>query len=164
MVNKLKVLAIFAVALMCSLHAVADEVAPTKPEPPVGFKSQLSHLDCSHLVHRIYESAGLHYQYATSRVLYRGTEQFQRVLSPHPGDLIAWRGHVGIVVDPSKHIFLSALHTGVKVSSYVSGYWRNRGSARFLRYASSSENPELVARVEDTASLALAAAHSHSNK
>jgi hypothetical protein len=164
MVNKLRLLVILAVALLCSLHAFADQVAPEKPEPPVGFKLQLRNLDCSHLVHRIYESAGLHYQYATSRVLYRGTEQFQPVLNPNPGDLIAWRGHVGIVVDPSKHMFLSALHTGVKVSSYVSGYWKNRGRARFLRYTSSSENPELVARVEDTASLALASARSHSNK
>lgn len=160
MVNKLKFLVFLLVALLCSLHAFADAGAGEKTLPKVRSRLQLSNLDCSHLVHSIYESAGLHYQYATSRVLYRGTGQFQRVLSPNPGDLVAWRGHVGIVVDPSRHIFLSALRTGLKVSSYVSGYWKNRGRARFLRYAPSSENPDLVARVEDTASLALAAASS----
>ena len=119
--------------------------------------SQFRNLDCSHLVHRIYESVGLHYQYTTSRVLYHGTQQFRRVLRPNAGDLIAWRGHVGIVVDPSRHVFLSALKTGVKVSSYVSGYWKNRGNARFLRYATHDESPQTLERVEETASVGLTA-------
>ena len=157
MVNKQKFLFLLPVALLCSLYALADQVAPETSQSQVAPRLLHSKLDCSHLVHSIYESVGLHYHYTTSRVLYRGTEQFQRVMTPNAGDLIAWRGHVGIVVDPSRHMFLSALHTGVKVSSYMSGYWKNRGLARFLRYTPSSENPALVACVEKTASLALAA-------
>jgi cell wall-associated NlpC family hydrolase len=136
----------------------ADTVAGETPLSQVGSRLRLSDLDCSHLVHTIYESVGLHYGYATSRVLYRGTTDFRRVLRPNPGDLVAWRGHVGIVVDPSQHIFLSVLKTGVKTSSYVSDYWKHRGRARFLRYAPRSEDPVLSARVEDTALVALAAA------
>lgn len=160
MVDKVKSRALLTVVLLCSLHAFADAAPVKASRMQVGSRVQLSKLDCSHLVHTIYEIAGLHYEYATSRVLYRGTEQFRRVLSPNPGDLIAWRGHVGIVVDPTTHRFLSVLNTGLKVSSYVSGYWRNRGRARFLRYEAASENRDTVARVEDTASLALAAAGS----
>ncbi|PYT93415.1 MAG: hypothetical protein DMG36_09895 [Acidobacteria bacterium] len=52
--------------------------------------------DCSHLVHTLYEQAGHPYPYASSLDLYRGTGQFIRVRTPQPGDLIVWRGHVGI--------------------------------------------------------------------
>jgi hypothetical protein len=46
------------------------------------------------------------------------------------------------------------------MSSYVSGYWKERGRARFLRYSPTSQTPDTSARVEVTASLALAAASS----
>jgi NlpC/P60 family len=139
-----------------TLSEIGQETRPLQVVPGL----QFNNLDCSHLVHAIYESVGLHYQYTTSRILYRGTEQFRRVMSPKAGDLIAWRGHVGIVVDPSRHLFFSALHTGLKMSSYVSGYWKERGRARFLRYSATSGTPDASARVEVTASLALAAANS----
>jgi len=66
-------------------------------------------------------------------------EGFKRVLHPKPGDLIVWRGHVGIVVDPAEKTFLSALRSGVKTSSYESHYWKRRGKPRFLRYMSPEE-------------------------
>src|SRR5437868_3371688 len=44
--------------------------------------------DCSHLVHDIYEFAGLQYPYAPSRELYRGVDAFERVRTPQPADLI----------------------------------------------------------------------------
>lgn len=167
-VLRLRNLVVLLALPLCGLPAVAAALAPpVQPKEATaaevsfsqaGSQLQLSTLDCSHLVHTIYESVGLHYQYATSRVLYRGNERFRRVLRPNPGDLVAWRGHVGIVVDPSRHIFLSALKTGLKVSSYVSGYWRDRGRARFLRYTPPFENPAALRRVEDTVSVALAAA------
>src|SRR5437762_1044695 len=59
--------------------------------------------DCSHLVHAIYERAGFSYPYASSSDLYDGTDDFQRVTHPQPGDLIVWSGHVGIVVNPAQH-------------------------------------------------------------
>ena len=97
-------------------------------------------LDCSHFVQHLYEQAGLYYGYAPSRTLYDGMEGFKRVVHPRPGDLIVWRGHVGIVVDPEETTFLSALRSGVKVSSYQSHYWKRRGRPRFLRYVGPAES------------------------
>lgn len=54
--------------------------------------------------------------------------------NPHPGDLIAWPGHVGIVVDPLQHSFYSLVRTGLEAQDYRSGYWRSRGIPRFYRY------------------------------
>jgi len=90
--------------------------------------------DCSHLVHDIYELAGLHYTYVPSMDLYHGVNSFERVRTPQPGDLIVWRGHVGLVVDPSEHSFYSSLSTGPKVDTYDSPVWRRRGPVRFFRY------------------------------
>lgn len=96
---------------------------------------QQTDMDCSHLVHYLYQHGGLDYDYANSISLYKGeVEGFRRVIHPRAGDVIAWRGHVGIVVDPEEHTFISALRTGVKVSSYVSNYWKGRGVPRFFRY------------------------------
>lgn len=90
--------------------------------------------DCSHLVHDIYDLAGLHYNYAPSMDLYRGVDSFERVRKPQPGDLIVWRGHVGLIVDPGEHSFYSSLSTGPKVDTYDSPVWRRRGPVRFFRY------------------------------
>jgi hypothetical protein len=95
-------------------------------------------LDCSHLVHAIYKRAGFPYNYANSSELYAGTADFQQVTRPQPGDLIVWRGHVGIVINPSQHSFYSALRPGLGTATYDSGYWRRRGRARFFRYVRSS--------------------------
>jgi cell wall-associated NlpC family hydrolase len=90
--------------------------------------------DCSHLVHAVYKQAGFPYPYSNSRQLYAGIEQFQSVQQPQPGDLVVWRGHVGIVVDPAKGSFFSALRSGGGVAHYDSTYWRRRGRPKFLRY------------------------------
>jgi hypothetical protein len=90
--------------------------------------------DCSHLVHAIYEKAGFPYTYVSSSDLYLGAEEFQRVAQPQPGDLVVWRGHAGIVVNPRQHTFFSALRSGFGVESYDSTYWLSRGHPRFLRY------------------------------
>ncbi len=90
--------------------------------------------DCSHLVHQIYANAGFEYPYASSFEIYAGNENFERVKNPHPGDLIAWRGHVGIVVDPLQHSFYSLVRTGLEAQDYRSEYWRSRGIPRFYRY------------------------------
>jgi hypothetical protein len=90
--------------------------------------------DCSHFVHELYEQAGYTYSYASSRDLYFGVENFVRVRSPQPGDLIVWRGHVGIVLDPREHSFFSSVNSGPRTEYYNSAYWRARGTARFYRY------------------------------
>jgi len=90
--------------------------------------------DCSHLVHAIYERAGFPYAYASSDDLYAGVQRFQRVAQPQPGDLIVWRGHVGIVVRPSRRVFFSFMSAGPGTDDYDAPYWVHRGHARFYRY------------------------------
>lgn len=90
--------------------------------------------DCSHLVHAIYEQAGFPYEYAPSDDLYEGVARFYRVKSPLAGDLVVWRGHVGMVLKPSKHTFFSSLSSGPGTDDYESAYWRHRGVPRFYRY------------------------------
>jgi cell wall-associated NlpC family hydrolase len=93
--------------------------------------------DCSHLVHAIYKRAGFSYAYASSAYLYAGMEGFQRVTHPQPGDLVVWRGHVGIVIQPSRHVFFSYLRRGPGVDDYEAPYWTGRGRPRFYRYIKS---------------------------
>lgn len=90
--------------------------------------------DCSHLVHQIYSNAGFEYPYASSNEIYAGSESFARVKYPHGGDLIAWPGHVGIVVDPARHSFFSLVRSGLGEQDYTAPYWRSRGLARFYRF------------------------------
>ena len=90
--------------------------------------------DCSHLVHQIYSNAGFEYPYASSNEIYAGSESFARVKYPHAGDLIAWPGHVGIVVDPARHSFFSLVRSGLGEQDYTAPYWRSRGIARFYRF------------------------------
>jgi len=97
-----------------------------------------SESDCSHLVHAIYDSAGFPYAYAPSSDLYAGVEGFQRVKQPEPGDLIVWRGHTGIVIKPSQHIFFSFMTSGPGIDDYQARYWRQRGRPRFYRYVKGS--------------------------
>jgi hypothetical protein len=108
-----------------------------------------SESDCSHLVHAVYERAGFEYDYVSSRDLYVGSTNFTRVRVPQAGDLVVWRGHVGIVIDPEEHSFFSFVRSGADTQFYDSPYWRSRGIARFFRYVT-TESPR--------AGLALAAA------
>lgn len=89
--------------------------------------------DCSHVVHAIYANAGHAYPYASSSDIYFGNESFVRVRHPRAGDVIAWWGHVGIVVDPREHSFYSLVRTGLQAQNYESAYWRSRGLPRFYR-------------------------------
>jgi hypothetical protein len=90
--------------------------------------------DCSHLVHQTYFDAGYEYPYASSFELYAGSENFERVRNPQPGDLIVWPGHVGIVLEPLEHSFYSLVSTGLEAQNYQGPYWRSRGRPRFYRY------------------------------
>ena len=107
-----------------------------------------SQIDCSHLVHEIYEQAGLRYPYSTSNELYRGIDEFERVRAPQPADLIVWPGHVGVVVNPQEHSFYSALSTGLKMDSYDAPAWQNRGQARFFRFVMRSAPSQSVATAQ----------------
>jgi cell wall-associated NlpC family hydrolase len=94
--------------------------------------------DCSHLVHAIYNRAGFPYSYAPSSDLYVGTREFQRVSHPQAGDLVVWEGHAGIVVNPARHVFFSALNSGFGTDAYDAPYWKSRGHLRFYRYIKGS--------------------------
>jgi len=90
--------------------------------------------DCSHVVHEFYVDAGFEYPYASSFEIYTGNENFARVKMPRAGDLIAWPGHVGIVVNPVEHSFYSLVSTGLETQYYDGPYWKSRGRPRFYRY------------------------------
>src|SRR2546430_14455204 len=105
------------------VYAVQDQDQPTRGAQ-----------DCSHLVHQMYLSAGFEYPYASSFELYDGNENFQRVRNPQPGDLVAWPGHVGIILNPREHSFYSLVSTGLEAQNYEGTYWRSRGRPRFYRY------------------------------
>lgn len=108
------------------LSVIAAALESRVPKPAVP--------DCSHLVHAIYERAGFAYEYASSSDLYAGADEFRRVYHPQPGDLVVWPGHVGIVVNPTQHVFFSALRSGRGIESYDAPYWKGRGHARYYRY------------------------------
>jgi hypothetical protein len=95
-----------------------------------------SETDCSHLVHDVYGQAGFPYNYISSRELYVGSTNFTRVRAPQAGDLVVWRGHVGIVISPKERSFFSSVRSGPDTQFYDSSYWRSRGIARFFRYTS----------------------------
>jgi hypothetical protein len=95
--------------------------------------------DCSHLVHEVLSTGGLDYPYATSAEIFDGIPQFRRVRAPQPGDVIVWRGHVGLVVDPDERTFYSSTRSGLTVDEYNNRYWRRRGTPRFYRYIVAAE-------------------------
>jgi hypothetical protein len=104
-----------------------------------GQREQLNpNFDCSHLVHQIYGLAGFPYPYANSYDLYEGVDNFRRVSRPRPGDLVVWRGHVGIVTDPVEKTFFSSVTSGPRTENYEARYWRAQGRPRFYRYFLSS--------------------------
>lgn len=90
--------------------------------------------DCSHVVQAVYAAAGFAYPYASSFEIYSGDGNFARVKFPRAGDVIAWPGHVGIVVNPAQHTFFSLVRTGLGEQDYESAYWRSRGRPRFYRF------------------------------
>jgi cell wall-associated NlpC family hydrolase len=128
--------------------SVRDHRAPARERVlRVGKKIHHTQLDCSHLVHELYQRAGLKYEYVNSEQLYDGIPGFRQVEEPVAGDIIVWRGHMGVIVDPLLHSFLSSLRTGVKISAYDSNYWRGRGIPRFFRYTAEDDVVDLSPRM-----------------
>jgi hypothetical protein len=106
--------------------------------------------DCSHLVHQVYLLAGYDYPYASSFDIYAGNENFGRVKTPQAGDVVAWRGHVGIVVDPLQHSFYSLVSTGLEAQNYTRPYWRSRGRPRFYRFKVEDSGDATIAKAAVT--------------
>jgi hypothetical protein len=156
-------LALFAALSLCPLRAAASQEGPretyrllTRDEGLAivdaisdhhpSLRGKRAKPDCSHLVNDIYDLAGFPFPYAKSGDLYRGHASFLRVNAPQPGDLIVWRGHVGLVLDPRQHLFYSSLRSGLETEDYTSAYWRRRGAPRFYRYRAASAQTILTAR------------------
>jgi len=78
--------------------------------------------------------SGFPYPYVSSFDLYEGIDNFRRVSTPHPGDLVVWRGHVGIVIDGVDHSFYSSVRSGLRTEYYDGPYWRTLGRPHFYRY------------------------------
>jgi len=114
-------------------RAEGRKILATIPTVTADVQSE-SETDCSHLVHDVYERAGFVYEYLSSSELYIGSANFTRVRVPQAGDLVVWRGHVGIIIDPKAHTFFSFVRSGPDTQFYDSPYWRSRGIARFFRY------------------------------
>ncbi len=91
-------------------------------------------MDCSHFVHHVYRQSGISYPYTTTHGDWKKAG-FVHTQNPQRGDLILWKGHVGIVVDPERKIFIGAQKsTGVAEASYAAGkYWGQRTHS-FLRH------------------------------
>jgi hypothetical protein len=101
--------------------------------------------DCSHFVNMVYTRAGLDYEYASTDAIFEGIEFFRRVSEPQPGDLVAWKGHVGLVVDPDEHSFYSSVRSGFAIENYRSDYWTSRGPSRFYRYVTDENHSARLA-------------------
>jgi hypothetical protein len=157
------VLTVFAALSLCPPHATASEenhreayrllthdeglaIVDAISDHRRSLRSKRAKPDCSHLVNDIYDLAGFPYSYAKSADLYRGQASFVRVSAPQPGDLIVWRGHVGLVLDPRQHSFYSSVRSGLDTEDYTSAYWRRRGAPRFYRYRAASDQSILSAR------------------
>jgi cell wall-associated NlpC family hydrolase len=128
--------------------SIRDHRAPAREKVlRAGKRIRHTQLDCSHLVHELYQRAGLKYDYVNSEQLYDGIPGFRQVDEPVAGDIIVWRGHMGVIVDPLLHSFLSSLRTGVKISAYDSSYWKGRGIPRFFRYTAQDDVVDLSSHV-----------------
>jgi len=66
-----------------------------------GGNSLTGGMDCSHFVWMVLKEAGYNVQYRDSAGLAAWTK---RTSSPQPGDLVLFRGHVGIYVSPGKMV------------------------------------------------------------
>ena len=113
--------------------------------------------DCSHFVHEVYQRAGLPYNFRTTSELGKA-EEFERLPeeAARPGDLMLFRGHVGIVDENGK--IISALRTRKRkrkssIASIDRRFFRTfRGQRYVLRYRCSNIEGEPSAEGRSTAS------------
>ena len=74
--------------------------------------------------HEVFPAEGLDARADLDALTFRSIDLFVDIDTPREGDIVCWDGHVGIVYDPSKQLFIgSQTSTGVMVAAYGSGYW-----------------------------------------
>jgi cell wall-associated NlpC family hydrolase len=94
--------------------------------------------DCSHFVHEIYRRAGLRFGFQTTKNLKRAPEfELLPESAAKPGDLMLFRGHVGIVDEDGK--IISATRNRRHRKSSITRMSRSafrpyRGARPVLRY------------------------------
>jgi cell wall-associated NlpC family hydrolase len=98
-------------------------------------------IDCSGFVRNIFDQVfpdqGLSARDDLNSLKFRTVDLFEDTVSPLPGDIVCWDGHVGIVFDPVKGTFIGAQSsTGVMVASYTAGYWAQRVVLKFRKWKS----------------------------
>lgn len=93
--------------------------------------------DCSTFVHEIYRRAGLPFHFQSTRNL-RSAPEFVEIPedSAAPGDLMVFRGHVGIVDENGKIISATRNRKSHRITSSIKKYDRSvfRGYRTALRY------------------------------
>lgn len=95
--------------------------------------------DCSHFVHEVYRRAGLPFSFRSSRQL-KNAPEFELVPEAHalPGDLMLFRGHVGIVDEDGQIISATRTRKRDPASSIKkmdrSNFPGFRGKRYVLRY------------------------------
>jgi cell wall-associated NlpC family hydrolase len=105
------------------------------PNPHRGIEKET---DCSHFVHEVYRRAGLPYHFRPTADLGNAREfDLLPEKDARPGDLMLFRGHVGIVDDEGK--IISALnnhrHRKTSIHAIDRRYFRTfRGQRYVLRY------------------------------
>lgn len=104
-----------------------------------GGRNLASAIDCSHFVHEIYRKAGLPYAFRSSREL-RDAPEFELLPESEalPGDLMLFRGHVGIVDEDGLILSATRIRSPAQKSS-ITRYPREhfagfRGRRYVLRY------------------------------
>ena len=71
--------------------------------------------DCTHLVLRAAQLAGIPFTAGNSLAQLQELKKFSDLDNPEPGDLIYWKGHVAIISDTTKNLLIEA-------RSYQDGY------------------------------------------
>jgi len=87
-------------------------------------------IDCSGFVRNVFDEVfpleGLGSRDDLNALKFQTEDLFVDTDAPLPGDIVCWDGHVGIVYDEKKGLFIgSQTSTGVRVASYISSYWSN---------------------------------------
>jgi hypothetical protein len=83
---------------------------------------------------QVFPNEGLSARDDLNALRFQSIDLFVDTNSPLNGDIVCWDGHVGIVYNEAKGLFIGAqTSTGVRVASYIEGYWANTKVVRKFR-------------------------------
>jgi len=107
-------------------------------KPIDGIIGRMNPIDCSGFVRAVFDQVfpeeGLGSRNDLNALKFQAVDLFVDVDVPTRGDIVCWNGHVGIVYDTDKKIFVgSQTSTGVMYASYSSGYWATTRTVKKFR-------------------------------